>query len=87
MTITVAGTALNTADLPDIYIEMRKGETTYRVTVTIDAAFASAIITACAIGATVVIALDGVSYSGVVTGFGCRAGSSTVQITGATVSH
>lgn len=87
MTITVAGTALNTADLPDICIEMRKGETTYRVTVTIDAAFAAAIITACTIGATVAIAVDGISFSGTVTGFGCRTGASTVQITGATVSH
>jgi hypothetical protein len=87
MTISIAGTALSIADLPDLDIELRKGETAYRVTVTQDAAFASAIITACTIGATVVIAVDGISFSGTVTGFGCRTGSSTLQITGATVSH
>lgn len=87
MTISIAGVALAAADLPDIDIELRKGLTTWRVTVTIDAAFASAIITACTIGATVAVAVDGITYSGTVTGFGTRTGSSTLQITGATVSH
>lgn len=87
MTISIAGTSLSVADLPDLEIELRKGQSTYRVTVTQDAAFASAIITACTIGATVTVAVDGISYSGTVTGFGCRPGSSTLQVTGATVSH
>lgn len=87
MTISIAGVALVPANLPDLKIELRKGLTTYRVTVTIDAAFAAPIITACTIGSTVAVAVDGISWTGTVTGFGCRQGSSTLQITGATCTH
>ena len=87
MTISIAGVALPIASLPDFNAELRKGDTTWRITVTVDTAFASTIITACVIGATIAIAVDGISWTGVVTGFGVRTGSSTLQITGATVSH
>jgi hypothetical protein len=87
MTITINETDLILADLPDICIEKRKGEVTYRVTVTIDAAFVSDIINACTIGATAIITENDISYTGTVTGFGCRTGHSIVQITEATVSY
>ena len=86
-TISIAGTALLAANLPDIKIEMRKGTTTYRVVVTQDAAFVAAIITACVIGATIAVAVDGMTFTGTVTGFGVRTGHSILQVTEATCAH
>jgi hypothetical protein len=85
--ISVAGEIIALANLPDIMIERRKGETLFRVTVSIDAAFSSAIIAACGIGETITIADSGISYTGTVNGFGCRTGFSIVQITEATCVH
>jgi hypothetical protein len=85
--ISIAGVAIALADLPDIMIEMRKGQTLFRVTVSVDAAFSSTIIAACRIGASVTISVSGVSYTGIVDGFGCRSGNSIVQVVNATCAH
>ena len=78
--ISIAGEAIPLAALPDIKIEQRKAEITYRVTVTVDVAFSSAIIAACGMRATITISIGNANFTGVVTGFGCRAGYSIVQI-------
>lgn len=86
-TIYLAGEAIPVASIPDINIEQRKGETTYRVTVTIDSSFSVTQIAACGVGATVAIAIDGITWTGTVTGFGVRPGYSIVQIVGATCAY
>jgi len=83
--IFVAGYAVPLASLPDIKIEQKKGETTLRVTVTINAAFSAAQIAACSvIGEETTIGLGGSSgtciYTGTVSGFGTRPSYSIVQI-------
>ena len=72
--------------IPDVIIYMEKGVTTYIVEVTIDAAFSSAIITACTIGATVTIKVGSVTYSGTVNEFLARSGHSMIKIVNATAA-
>lgn len=83
--IFIATEAIPLASLPDCKTELRKGETTYRCTVTASAAFSAAQIAACVIGEELTIGLSipggMLNFVGTVHGFGCRAGYSTVQIT------
>jgi hypothetical protein len=75
------------ASLPDVQIERRKGLSTYIVTVTVDTTFSSTILDNCTIGNEITIKVDGVSYLGTISGFGCRTGHSIVQIEEATCAH
>lgn len=79
-TISLAAEAVPAASLPSLKIEIRQGETAYKVTLSIDAAFSAAQIAACGVGASVAIAVDSITYTGTVSGFGCRSGYSIVQI-------
>lgn len=76
------------ASLPDFMIELRKGETTYRVTVTINTAFTATQLAGCIVGASLILGLKitggMINYTGTVSGYGCRAGYSIVQIDTAT---
>lgn len=74
------------SSLPDVIIERRKGLTTYKVTVTVDTSFSSTILENCTIGNEITIKIDGVSYTGDISGFGCRSGHSIVQIDEAIIS-
>jgi hypothetical protein len=90
--MTVSGIEIENEDipiasLPDVQIERRKGLSTYIVTVTIDTAFSSTILDNCTIGNEITIKVDGVSYLGTISGFGCRTGHSIVQIEEATCAH
>lgn len=79
-TISLASEAIPASSLPSIKIELRQGDTNYKVTLSIDAAFSAAQIAACGVGESVAIAVDTVTYTGTVSGFGCRSGYSVVQI-------
>lgn len=85
--ISITGEFLPLSSLPDIKIEQRKGETFFKVTVTIDTAFSSTIIADCTIGASIAIVISGVTYTGIVEGFGCRPGHSILQIMNAVCTH
>lgn len=82
--IKINNEAIPIASLPDAKIELRKGETVYRVTVTIDAAFSSSIIAVCTIGSPMNIMIENVTYNGIIDAFGVRPGSSTIQVVNAT---
>ncbi len=83
--IFVSGEAIPLASLPDMKIEQRKGDTTLRVTVTVNAAFSAAQIAACGVigsQTTIGIGVTGGTciYTGMVSGFGLRPSYSMVQI-------
>lgn len=83
--IFVAAEAIPLASLPDIKMEQRKGDTTLRVTVTVNAAFSAAQIAACGVigsQTTIGIGVTGGTciYTGPVSGFGTRPSYSIVQI-------
>jgi hypothetical protein len=82
--IKINNEAIPIASLPDCKIELRKGETTYRVTVSIDAAFSSSIIAVCTIGSPMYIEVGDVTYNGIIDAFGVRPGASTIQVVNAT---
>jgi hypothetical protein len=82
--IKINSEAIPISSLPDAKIELRKGETTYRVTVSIDAVFSSSIIAVCTIGSLMNITVEDVTYNGVIDGFGVRPGFSIIQVVNAT---
>lgn len=86
-TIKLAGIEVPIASIPDLDIEQRKGESTYRVTLTIDASFTAAQIAACGVGQSVSIEIDGITWTGAVSGFGVRPGYSIVQIKDVICTH
>ena len=86
--VFVAEVAVPMASLPDFEVQLRKGETTYRATVTINTAFTATQLAGCVVGASLILGLKltggMLNYTGVVNGYGCRAGYSIVQIDTAT---
>lgn len=86
MGIYLAGELIPAANLPDFKAVINRGETKFKVTVTARATFTAAQIAACVLGSTTTAGAGGVSYSGTVTGFGCREGYSICQIDEAEVA-
>jgi hypothetical protein len=85
-TIYLAGVLVPAADLPDFKAIMPRGETKFKIVVSSKATFTAAQIAACVLGSTTTAGAGGVSYSGTVTGFGCREGYRICQIDEAEVA-
>ncbi len=85
--IYLAGELIPAANLPDFKAVINRGETKFKVTVTARAMFSDAQLAACTLGSIVAASVDGVSYTGVVTGIGFRESYSICQIDEAVVGN
>jgi len=80
LSIYLAGELIPAANLPDFKAVINRGETKFKIVVSSKATFTATQIAACVLGSTTTAGAGGVSYSGTVTGFGCREGYSICQI-------
>lgn len=84
--IYLAGELVPADHLTDFKLTMGRKDTKFKIVMTARAAFSSTQIAACVLGSTTSVTANGVTYTGTVTGFGCREAYSVCQIAEAVVS-
>jgi hypothetical protein len=85
--IYLAGELIPADHLTDFKLVMGREDTAFKIVISVRAAFTNTQIAACVIGSIVSVIANGVTYTGTVTGFGCREAYSVCQIDEAVVGN